>query len=748
MSTESTTSAGPGIGEIYGLGGSACAVETSGSRSPFAFPRSTDEAVRNAHIIIIDDEQTVTRTVRRHLERAGFRRFTTVSESDVAVERINVLNPDLILLDVHMQPVSGLDILKWVRRNDQTRQIPVIILTSASDEDTKIEALNLGANDFLTKPVGTSELVARVRNNLSAKACVDILADYSAQLESDILSDALTGIANRRAFDYELRRRIIEWNRQRSPLGLLMVDIDFFKTFNDRHGHRVGDIVLRAVAQELEECMREMDLVARYGGEEFAVILPATTSSEARHAGERAREAIAGHEFRVGDQQMQLSVSVGIANAMNGDDAELLICRADAALYAAKQNGRNRSYFHDGGSCLPVATTAPDTSAPNPLELPRNSNVRSTVENARIAIVDDESVIITTVRKHLKNAGFSQFISINESVEALDIIRCEEPDIVLLDIHMPHVDGIEILKNLRIQDRTKRIPVLILTSSTDTATKVEALNLGANDFLEKPVNSSELTARVRNTLLAKSHVDYLADYTNQLEHEVRLRTSELFASRREAIQCLARAAEIRDDETGRHVLRVGRYAAIIAQELGLSEERITWLEHSAQLHDVGKIGVPDEILNKPDGLTSEEFDIMKEHCAVGSRIIRDDAVSVGEEVKKHAELGASIFDDCNSPVMRMAARVAETHHEKWDGSGYPNGLAGNDIPIEGRITAVADVFDALSTKRPYKQAIPLDRCFEIMEENRGTHFDPLVLDAFLRRKAEIIRTHLDYTDAT
>ncbi len=744
MSTESTTTS-PAIGEIHGLGAPIRAGEALDAQSPFDFPRSTDEKVRNAHIMIVDDEQTVTRTVRRHLEIAGFRRFTTVVDSAIAVERINRLNPDLILLDVRMQPVSGLEILHWVRRNDATKHIPVIILTGASDTETKIEALNLGANDFLTKPVGTCELIARVRNNLSAKACQDVLAAYSAQLEADILADALTGIANRRAFDYELRRRIIEWNRQRAPLGLLMVDVDYFKTFNDRHGHRVGDLVLRAAAQELQSCMREMDLVARYGGEEFAVILPSTTSAESKRAGERAREKIAQHSFCADGQEMQLTVSVGIANAMNGDDADLLIRRADAALYTAKQNGRNRSYFHDGGSCIPVATPA-EAAALDPLAVPRNISVRCTIENARIAIVDDETVIITTVRKHLKDAGFSQFISITESVEAVDVIRCEEPDLVLLDIHMPHVDGLEILKKLRMEERTKRVPVVILTSSADTSTKVVALNLGANDFLEKPVNPCELTARVRNTLLAKSHVDYLADYSNQLEHEVGLRTSELFASRREAIQCLARAAEIRDDETGQHVLRVGRYAAIIAQELGLSEERITWLEHSAQLHDVGKIGVPDEILRKSEGLTSEEFEIMKEHCAVGSRIIRDDGVSFGEEVKKHAELGASIFDDCNSPVMRMAALVAETHHEKWDGTGYPNGLAGDEIPLEGRITAVADVFDALSTKRPYKQAIPLDRCFEILAENRGTHFDPLVLDAFLRRKEEIIRTFRDYTD--
>ena len=208
------------------------------------------------------------------------------------------------------------------------------------------------------------------------------------------------------------------------------------------------------------------------------------------------------------------------------------------------------------------------------------------------------------------------------------------------------------------------------------------------------------------------------------------------------MQCLARAAELRDDVTGRHVLRVGRYAAIIAEELGFSEERIVWMEHAAQLHDVGKIGVPDAILHKPGKLTEEEFNIMKGHCVAGRSIIRDEVIS--DKVVRHR----NVFDDWTSPMMGVASLVAATHHERWDGTGYPQGLSGTAIPIEGRITAVADVFDALSTQRPYKSAFPIDECLQMIAEKRGTHFDPDIVDAFFRRREEILQVSVDYADPT
>jgi len=227
---------------------------------------------------------------------------------------------------------------------------------------------------------------------------------------------------------------------------------------------------------------------------------------------------------------------------------------------------------------------------------------------------------------------------------------------------------------------------------------------------------------------------------------VQLRTLELAASRLELIHCLGRAAEYRDNGTGMHVVRVGRYAGIIARQLGLNAATVELIEQAAPLHDVGKIGIPDAILLKPGKLTEDEFDVIRQHCEFGKRIVDEMTSDDRRAMAAHAPADSPIVQVGRSPMLQMAARVALTHHEKWDGSGYPHGLAGEQIPLEGRITAVADVFDALSNKRPYKPAFPLERCFAMLEEGRGTHFDPRILDAFFARRKEVLRVRREYLE--
>jgi putative two-component system response regulator len=247
-------------------------------------------------------------------------------------------------------------------------------------------------------------------------------------------------------------------------------------------------------------------------------------------------------------------------------------------------------------------------------------------------------------------------------------------------------------------------------------------------------------------LTVKAYHDRLCRYSEELEQAVRERTTDLEASRLELIRCLARAAEFRDDDTGQHIIRVGRYARIIGEQLGVSAEVLDVLEPAAQLHDVGKIGIPDSILLKPGKLIPEEFEIMQKHCGFGKRIVECLPVHEAEIIQRHTDVGAKIVDVGRSPILKMAKRIALTHHERWDGSGYPLGLAGHDIPIEGRITAVADVFDALSSKRVYKPAFPLEKCFEILQQGRGTQFDPAVVDAFIARRETIVQVQIDLAD--
>ncbi len=365
---------------------------------------------------------------------------------------------------------------------------------------------------------------------------------------------------------------------------------------------------------------------------------------------------------------------------------------------------------------------------------------------SRLLIVDDESLNIDVFRRYLGLGGYSNVISTDHAGQALPLMGLHHPDVVLLDIHMPVINGMEILRAIRSDAALARTPVIILTGSNDPETKLIALRAGAADLLAKPVHPEELLARLGNVLRVKAYQDGLFRHSEALEEAVRRRTAELEASRLDVIHCLARAAEFRDDDTGQHVIRVGRYARVIGRQLGFSKHELDVLEPAAQLHDVGKIGIADAILIKPGKLTPEEFELMQKHCGFGKRISERISVHDAALLRQHTEIGARIMDAGCSPILEMARRIALTHHERWDGNGYPLGLAGEDIPLEGRITAVADVFDALSSKRPYKPAFPLNRCFEIMETGRGSQFDPTVLRAFFSRRHEIIQVQINSAD--
>ncbi len=368
------------------------------------------------------------------------------------------------------------------------------------------------------------------------------------------------------------------------------------------------------------------------------------------------------------------------------------------------------------------------------------------VKQMKIMIVDDEPINAKVVRKFLASAGYEQFILCHDAVQSIPTIASEKPDLLLLDIEMPRLNGLDVLDMIRADHQYDNLPIIILTASEDRETKTRALNSGATDFLRKPVDPTELIPRVKNTLTVKAYQDRLGSYAKDLEREVRRRTIELEESRLEIIHCLARAAEYRDNETGHHIVRVGLYAGVIARHLGLDPDHVALIQQAAPLHDVGKIGIPDAILLKPGKLEPEEFEFMQKHCGFGKRVFDRMSNDEFRTLADHTALGAKIMGDCRSPILRLAMTIALTHHERWDGSGYPLGLSGEDIPLEGRITAVADVFDALSSKRPYKPAFPLEKCLAILEDGRGSHFDPRVLDAFMAGREEVVAIQIEYSD--
>lgn len=365
----------------------------------------------------------------------------------------------------------------------------------------------------------------------------------------------------------------------------------------------------------------------------------------------------------------------------------------------------------------------------------------------RIFIVDDEELNIRVARKYLRSWGFEKIDATTDPTEAVARITRELPDLVLLDVMMPDVSGMDILCDLRSDQATRHLPVIILTAHVENDIRHQALMYGANDFVGKPIDPFELQPRVTNLLKLRAHQKCLEQHADRLEAEVRRRTAELDAAQHHVVHCLARAAEYRDNDTGRHIIRVGLYAGLIARALGLGDDFATLIEQAAKLHDVGKIGIPDNILQKNGKLDPDEYSQMQAHCDMGLQVLRQTSEDDYLAFRKHALMGASILDQVDTPLLRMASQIALTHHEKWDGSGYPLGLKGEEIPLVGRIVAVADVFDALSTRRIYKSAFTLDRCYQILEDGRGSHFDPQILDAFFSQHDEMVAIRIRYADA-
>ena len=366
-------------------------------------------------------------------------------------------------------------------------------------------------------------------------------------------------------------------------------------------------------------------------------------------------------------------------------------------------------------------------------------------DHAQIMIIDDEPINSRLMEQCLRRAGYRNIINYSDSTTALEVITARNPDVVICDVCMP-VSGMDILRQVVGDPVLSSIPMIMVTASEDESLRAKALELGASELMDKPVRATELLPRVRNALMVRSHLTNLQRHGRELERQVRERTVELVASRSELIHCLARLAEYRDNETGRHVIRVGRYAGLLARQLGLDDVTSELIEHAAPLHDIGKIGIPDSILLKEGKLTPEEFEIMQRHVAMGKRAFEPLTSHEYEMLKSHTTLGDAVVSVGTSPLLAMASQIALTHHERWDGTGYPIGLSGEDIPLSGRIVAVADVFDALSSKRPYKPAFPIEKCFAILDEGSGTQFDPRVIEAFKHVRNEIVQIRIALAD--
>lgn len=326
----------------------------------------------------------------------------------------------------------------------------------------------------------------------------------------------------------------------------------------------------------------------------------------------------------------------------------------------------------------------------------------------RICVIDDDEIILNVITAVLQNVSACQVEGF--AVPAMALSRSEEItfDLVLMDYRMGEMDGIECLRRFRANFAYKYVPIVMLTADQNRDLRLRAVKFGATDFLNKPFDPEELQLRVGNLMSLREAQLSLEDRARHLDHEIKKATQTLVKREEELIWRLARAIEVRDGNTGEHISRVAKVSEILARSFGMDAEFCRTLYLAAPLHDTGKLGIPDAILNKPDALTDEERAI----------------------IEKHTEIGGHILEDGDSDLIRMAEEIALTHHEKWDGTGYSRGLSGMDIPLSGRIVAVADVLDALCMQRTYKQAWTFrDACGEIYKQS-GKHFDPDLIFAF------------------
>lgn len=341
-----------------------------------------------------------------------------------------------------------------------------------------------------------------------------------------------------------------------------------------------------------------------------------------------------------------------------------------------------------------------------------------------IAIVEDTPVNLVVMQSMVKRLGEHECPVFADPQEGLDWCLANTPDLIIVDYMMPKIDGLEFIRRCRENPQLHDRPILMVTAAAEKEVLYSALEAGATDFLTKPVDKHEFFPRVRNMLQLRKAMADTTHRAEELAVAVRKATDEIHERERETITRLARAAEFRDPETGAHINRMAHYSCIIAKKMGLPSDTVDMLMSAAPMHDVGKLGTPDHILLKPGKLDEKELEIMRQHTTIGYEIL----------------------NNSSSPAVQMAAEIALTHHEKYDGTGYPYGISGEKIPLFGRIVAVADVFDALTSDRPYKAAWSLERARDHLISGKGSHFDPDCVDLFLSEWEEILKVHKKYQD--
>jgi len=850
-------------------------------------------------ILVVDDSVSDALLLSKSLAKSGLETIMA-HDGPTAIQIATDKSPDLILLDMSMPGMDGLATCAGLRSNTATVNIPIIFVTSHTDTHHIVRAFASGGADYVTKPVRVDEILARISVQLRLREAEQNLIERNMQLESlgaqlaetnaelARLSrvDGLTSLLNRRAWDESSNLEKERSDRHNHAFCVFMLDVDFFKVFNDSQGHQAGDDCLRSVAQRIALACRRTDIVGRYGGEEFVVLAPEISIDGAATLAERIRQSVWDLAMpHPSSPAGRVTISIGVA-ASGNDALNEVIQRADGALYKAKLSGRNL--------VCTAAGTVPSMRPCKQTDHPIGETEANTRFVPTVLIVDDSDDNRIVYRGCLPTSDYRIIESVNGQ-EALAAVAKDLPDVIIMDVRMPKMDGIECTKRLKQDPATRNIPVIIVSACGAPGEIVTGLDAGADEYLTKPIRATELAVRVRSMArLSRERQDLQRSYQIReeqiriltalvelcrgignagtsdeilmhtieavgqvalsrrvsvmfpdacrrsltiakcigLDPDVAARTrvtvdsgvagrvfasqkaiivnteseaqkyergeeSDYFASvpllsaplgagseilgvlnvterignrpfeereleyivlmsnivgqaligirhrqaRDEArdmiVIALAKLAEHRDSDTARHVDRVTQYSHILATALRthehfhdqIDEEFLQDLRRAVPLHDIGKVAIPDSILRKPGKLNVEEMAIMRRHADIGADTLRPVLLKVPD-----------------AAFLRLAEDVIRFHHEWYDGSGYPRGLAGDAIPLVARIVALADVYDALTTKRPYKKAISHDEAEKIIVRSAGTQFDPMIVGAFATSKETFRRLAMELAD--
>lgn len=349
---------------------------------------------------------------------------------------------------------------------------------------------------------------------------------------------------------------------------------------------------------------------------------------------------------------------------------------------------------------------------------------KSKLQKSRILIIDDEQVNLAILEELFDLNGFTKIDVTDDPVKSIELYENNDYDLVLLDINMPVMNGFDVMDKYDEINKSNSPPVLVLTALHDEKTRMRALTGGANDFVTKPFQTDEIISRVYNLLELHCAKTSLIQLNKELEQRVEQRTADFITSQKEALRSLGAAAEYRDMDTASHTIRVGWYSRILGEKIGIAGNELDILFQASPMHDIGKVGIPDSILLKQGKLSPEEWATMQ----------------------SHSEIGARILENHTSPLMLAAKEIALCHHEKWDGSGYPNNLQGNDIPINARLVIIADIFDALTIERPYKKAWPIDKAVDYIKSESGNFFEPELIKIFNDVLPEFLKIREKFKD--